>query len=102
MHHNARRNSAAIGIFVQYYIVNGPSIWKHYNDVIVWIVLKSAYFVFSSDVYLGTVYLVPEGSSHEHEDLIALMYDQVIYVPAKCGYFCAEIGIYAQIRHSVL
>ena len=93
MHHNARRNTGGFGTFVQNDIVNGKSIWKHHNDVVVWIVLKSEYFGFSSAVYLGTVYLVPESFSHEHEDLIALMYDQVKCVPANCDYFlCGDLN----------
>ena len=87
MHPNARRCSGGIGIFVKDDIMNGISVWKNYGDIIVWIVLKSEYFGFKSDVYIGTVYLVPEGSPHENEDLISLMYDQVKYVPANCDYF---------------
>ena len=63
-----------------------------------WIVVKSEYFGFSSDVYLGTVYLVPEGSSHEHEDLIAPTLN--VFQPTVI-IFCAEIGMHAQIRHPI-
>ena len=52
MHPNARRCSGGIGIFVKDDIMNGISVWKNYGNIIVWIVLKSEYFGFKSDIYI--------------------------------------------------
>lgn len=76
--------SGGLGFFVKNTIMNGVVIGKHYKDIIAWVILKGDFLGFDYDIYVGNVYLVPEGSTHENEELIALLYDQVKYVPINC------------------
>ena len=72
-HHYARRNtnprahraSGGIGIFISNKIKDGITIFTT-NEVIVWIKICSRYFVVNEDIYIGCVYISPEGSTSLH------------------------------------
>ena len=73
VHHNARRNSGGIGIFIRKEIVDGIEVKKHLDDVIVWIRLKRDFFGFSNDIYIAIAYTVPEYFTHTRHDPFGLL-----------------------------
>ena len=53
VHHNARRNSGGIGIFIRNDIVEGDEMRKNMDDVIVWIKLKREFFGLPRYIYIS-------------------------------------------------
>ena len=79
-------------------IQDGVIRWAHTDDIIAWIILKKSFFGFEKDIYLGSVYIVPEGSTYLKYDKFNLLYQQILKVPddsdiALCGDFNARTGI---------
>ena len=97
-HSKSKRESGGLGIFVNRDIQDGVIRWAHTDDIIAWIILKKSFFGFEKDIYLGTVYIVPEGSTYLKYDEFNLLYQQILKVPddseiALCGDFNARTGI---------
>ena len=93
LHRKAKRCSGGIGVFIHQKITRGITIWKYFKDIIVWLKFKSDFFNFDQDLYIAVIYLVPEGSTHEEEDLMSILYDHVRLLPSKCDYIlCGDLN----------
>ena len=99
MHHNARRNSGGIGIFIRNDIVDGVETKKTIDDVIVWIKLKHGFFGLPSDIYIVAVYIVPENSTHARHDPFGLLQNDIACIPSGwsqillCGDYNAHTSV---------
>ena len=96
-HPKSKRESGGLGIFINDDIQEGAIKWAHTDDIIAWIILKKSFFGFEKDVYLGNVYIVPEGSTYLRHDEFNLLYQEILKVPddseiALCGDYNARTG----------
>ena len=97
-HPKSKRDSGVLGIFINHTIQEGIVKWAHTDDIITWVILKKSFFGFEKYIYLGNVYIVPEGSTYLKYDDFNLLYQQILKVPddseiALCGDFNARTGV---------
>ena len=97
-HHNAKRDSGGIGIFVRDTIKKGVVIGKHHEDLFAWVKLKSEYFGMEKDVYIANIYMVPQGSVHIRDDAFSLLYEELAQLPYDsnvllCGDYNAHTSV---------
>ena len=96
-HPGAIRMSGSIAFFIRNELKDGIQIGKHYKDNVAWIILQKELFGLQNDLIIGNVYLVPEESSHESEDLISALYAELKSIPSEsrvllCGDYNARTG----------
>ena len=63
-HHRARRISGGMAVAVRNNLFKGITRVHSSSDDTIWLKLDKKFFNMSKDIYLGAVYLVPEGSSY--------------------------------------
>ena len=54
----------ALCIFIETDICNGVTVLKKKREFLVWLKLNKPFFVVERDIYVGSVYIPPEGSSY--------------------------------------
>ena len=96
-HKDAPRGAGGIGIFIKEEFLDHIKIYKSYKDIIVWVKFCKKYFGLSNDLLLGVVYCYPEYSSCITEDMYAVLFEQMSYIPSHfdklmCGDWNARIG----------
>ena len=97
-HCNAKRNSGGLGVFIRNHIKNHVKFVKKHEDVIVWFKLEKEYFNLPKDIYLGNVYIVPEGSSYLNDDVFHLIKQDIAKFSSDaqvliCGDYNARTGV---------
>ena len=83
-HHDARRNSGGLGIFVRNNIVKCVQLLRHPRDVIALLRLDKDYFRLATDLFIANLYLVPIGSTHLTDDPFNFVNDDLAQLPYYC------------------
>ena len=96
-HCKAKRNSGGLGVFVRNCIKEDVTFIKSFEDVIAWFKLRKDRFHLPNDIYLGNVYVVPEGSSYLNYDVFDLIKKDIAKFPSGtqvliCGDYNARTG----------
>ena len=97
-HCNAKRNSGGLGVFVRDNIKNHVQFVKNHEDIITWFKLRKEYFKLPKDIYIGNVYIVPEGSSYLNADVFHLIKQDIAIFSNDahvliCGDYNARTGV---------
>ena len=92
-HANAKRASGGIGVFIKFDISDGVEVFRNVGDMLVWLKLKREYFNTASDIYLGTVYFPPEGSTCSTQDLFTILHNELTQLPDNALYgICGDFN----------
>lgn len=83
-HHNARRCSGGLGIFIRDNITKGIKIIKFTKDMIAWIRLEKQFFDLEYDIYIAIVYFMPEGSTNLTDDPFTILLEDITELPDPC------------------
>ena len=80
---------------------------KRYDDTIVWFKLSREYFNIQNYIYLGNVYIVPEGSRYWNDDIFDRIKDDISQFPDNvkiliCGDYNARTGTLSDIVGNTL
>ena len=75
-HPNARRDSGGIGVFIRNDIKNAVVVGKIHDDVLTGIKLDATYFGLEKDLYVGNIYVAPQGSVHMRDDVFSVLYKE--------------------------
>ena len=96
-HVNARRNSGGLPVFIRCNVKHGLLFVKQHDGNVIWFKLRKQVFSLRNDIYLGNVYIVPEGSTHSNNDVFNVIMDDIAKFPLNakillCGDYNARTG----------
>ena len=79
-------------------IGNFINIGKNHEDVWIWIKLDGTYFGLEKDLYVGNIYMVPQGSVHMRDDVFSVLYKEIALLNNEsnvilCGDYNAHTGV---------
>ena len=99
-HHNARRESGGLGIFVRVSLKHGVDILHNHSDIIAWIKLRKDFFDLEHDLYVANVYFPPERSTHSSEDPFYVLQCDIANLPDECFVLtCGDFNARTQNLH---
>ena len=80
-HKKAKRASGGLGVFIKNEICDGITVLKKKRECIVWLRLKKSFFRFDKDIYIGSVYIPPEGSSYVYDGIYEEIQQDILAFP---------------------
>ena len=98
-HRYAKHNSGGLGVFIRNNIAKGVQVSKIINnDCIMWIMLRKDFFNLCHDVYIGNIYLVPEGSAYLRGDEFHILESEIAKIPEDAEILiCVHLNAHTNI-----
>ena len=86
-HKKAIRGSGGICLFIRKSLFNRVIfVHKKYKDFLIWLRFDHQKLGILKDIYMACVYVAPERSTHNKEDVFFTLQDQIANLPAKSYY----------------
>ena len=83
-HRLAKRSSGGLCTFIRTSLYkNGVELYKIHKDSIIWFKLDKDKFGFPSDVFLVSIYITPESSTHAVEDMFYVLQKDIAGLPGN-------------------
>ena len=80
-HRKAKRASGGLGIFIKTDICNGVTVLEKKREFIVWLKLSKSFFKVERDIYVGSVYIPPEGSLYVYDGMYEEIQHDILAFP---------------------
>ena len=98
-HRYAKRNSGGVGVYIRNNIAKGVEVSKIVNnDFMMWIMLRKDFFNLCHDVYIGGIYIVPEGSTYLRGDEFHILESEIAKIPEDAEILiCGDLNAHTNI-----